>query len=350
MEELEAVAGSHLAVIGVRRALAHYDSDVYEALKWTDRLLEVSPNDTAFLFAKLNLLEQLARRQERLVLLDDISRRPETASPAFWLTLAGELSRDARATDGVRSLLRYTFRYQPNSGPAIGLLGALLWKEGHRDKAYDLYRFAACLQGRDEHASASYFAVARSLNRKDESLQFLIDRFHRFGRKSASPAITLAQAYEAMSQGQLAMETVREAFELLPDDADLQMFAAFLYAQHGQVEELRKRLLRAKSCTRRPVWLRQAAELAAMDHAPEAALARCREVLEWEPMAVDVHQQVAVLLAELEGVDAALTHLRIACRRFPRYMGLSRLLLEWVKYEGPEAVEGVGDISWIFSP
>jgi tetratricopeptide (TPR) repeat protein len=58
-------------------------------------------------------------------------------------------------------------------------------------------------------------------------------------------------------------------------------------------------------------------------------------------LAVDANRASALLLAETESRPAALAHLRQACDGFPHHYGLCQLYIEWLREDGPAAVEPV---------
>ena len=64
-----------------------------------------------------------------------------------------------------------------------------------------------------------------------------------------------------------------------------------------------------------------------------------RQVLEAEPGAIDANRAVARRLAETQGRAAALEHLAGACERFPHNYALHQAWIEWLRADGPAAVE-----------
>lgn len=337
--EMRELAPDHRLTIHARRAIAAYDADEPTMLKCAERLLKQFPDDVNLLMMKLSLLTQLGRREERLQMLEEICARAD-ADPYFWQHLAHELSVDARQHDVVYHLLRRSMRYRPLDERGMGLLADVMWdKPEKRNDALQLYRFAACLGDRDENRAKSYFFASRHLKKNDEALQFLEDRFARFGAQKSWPAQTLVWAYEVLDRTEDAVETVERALKLRADDGELLLFAADFYSRYGRNEQARQLLEPAGDNSHRNAWLRTAAGIELNEGHLQAALDCWRRVLEAEPLARDANQMVAQLLADLQGQAAGLAHLRAAAQRFPHSYALRTLLLEWETEEGPENAE-----------
>ena len=86
-------------------------------------------------------------------------------------------------------------------------------------------------------------------------------------------------------------------------------------------------------------WLRTAAGIANLRGEPRKALQLWRQIVVVEPLALDAHRYIALLLAETEGHAAALAHLREFAGRFEHNYEIQKLLIEWLRQEDPAAVE-----------
>lgn len=335
--ELEQAAPEHPLTIHARRSLGLYDADVTQVLAATEKLLTLYPTDLRLNLTKASCLRDLARRDERLVLLKKLSEQTPT-DPACWVQYAQELASDAREHQEVVRLLRRALRAYPMGSISYHLLARIRWEQRDFDSALELYRFALCLEDKDEQLARAYFQAARSQGRTDEALAFLRQRFQRFGKQSSHPARTLYTALLQLERTTDAFAVLDDALQLRPADGDLLLYAAQARRYQADFKLARELLDQARGISQPGVWERSAADLAWA----EGDLVRAREhwskVLESEPLAEDAHRGYARLLADTEGRSAALEHLRRAVECCPHHCGLGRLLLEWLRDDGPAAV------------
>src|SRR5262249_52760078 len=149
---------------------------------------------------------------------------------------ARELQPDARERETVIRLIGRTLRARPTDAIAIWMLGEARWSERRFSEAIELYRFATCLDDKDEALAYSYWNAARHLHREDETLEFLEGRFHRFASRSAHPARTLYWAFSQLERMQEAFDVLEAAVRMRPGDGDLLLFLAQSRAAHGEFE------------------------------------------------------------------------------------------------------------------
>jgi tetratricopeptide (TPR) repeat protein len=338
--ELEAAAPGHRLAWQARRTLAQYDADPAGLLVAIEGLLALFPDDGQLQLTKVSCLRELARREERMTFLKEVGSRPG-ADPVFWQLYAQELAADAREHPVAARLLRRFLRARPGDARCYAALADVLWAQRDFEKALELYRWAACLEDKDEGLARTYFQAARYLRQTTAALDFLRGRFRRFGARSGQPARTLTWALDQLGDTTAAFTVLEEAQGLRPDDADLRLYAAETWAAHGDLERGAALLAAAEAGYRRTSWLRAAALLALWRGELAQALGLWRQVLAVEPLALDGHREVARLLAETQGRAAALEHLAQACARFPHHLGLHQLWVEWLREDGPAAVEPV---------
>jgi tetratricopeptide (TPR) repeat protein len=332
VQALEQQAPGHRLTFLARRLLADYDDDQAELLRAVDALLGLYPDDGVLLLGKLACLQHLGRREERLEVLRRASERKD-ANPVFWRHYARELSADARESHSAARWLRRALRAQPADAGNLSQLANLIWDQGQWEKAFELYRFAACLGDKDETSARSYFLAARHLKQVDATLAFLRKRFVRFGAQSSQPACTLFWAYSLQERMLEAFAVLDQAIALRPDDGELLLFAAGAHSDHGQFAQASALLAQGQGKAPRTTWLRSAARLASAQGELQTALEHWRGVLAIEPLALDAHRAAAMLLAETESRAAALVHLRQACERFPHNYPLRQMLIEWLREE-----------------
>ena len=320
-----------------RLELASYDANNVEQTRCLDRLLELFPNNSARLLRRLGCLHS-ATRDERIKFLEVVCGARE-ADPALFIALACALQGDARRLPDARRWLRRAMRLRPMDTPALGALADLLWDDGQLDQAAELYRFAANIEGFREHLFQSWFIACRRTRRTSEALTHLQDRFARFGSRSGQPALTLAWAWREMEQPACARQVLEEAIRLRPDDGHLLLRAASLVAGLGEAGEADTFLNRASGKVRENDWLRARAEIAENRLDFETSLQVARELLQREPLALDAHAGVARALAQREGMAAVLADLKKSRASFPHHYGLQRMVVEWSREAGPEAIQ-----------
>ncbi len=337
-DALCAAGPGHRLVLHARCVLAHYDADTAELLAGVEAQLELFPNDVNLRLSQLSCLRLLGRRDERLAVYRELCDRP-AADPLLRRQYAQELLVDAREHPTVVRLLGRALRVRPLDPPGLAALAEVA-RDGRRlAEAVELYRFAACLDDKDEGLARTYFQTVRYLHREDEALRFLEGRFRRYGTRSSWPARTLCWALAELERKPEAFAVLEEALRLRPDDGDLLMFVAEGHAAHGEFDRAAERLDAAQGHCRRGDWLRSAAYLAAVRGDLAGSLDLWRQVLQAEPVALDANLAVAKRLAETEGRAVALEHLAQACDRSPYNFPLHQARIEWLREDGPAAAE-----------
>jgi cellulose synthase operon protein C len=333
----DAVPG-HRLVHHARCVLAHYDADTSELLAGIEAQLEAYPGDVNLRMGQLSCLRVLGRRDERLAVYRELCGRPD-ADPLFRRQYAQELMGDAREHRTVVRLVRRALCTRPLDAPGFATLAEVA-RDGRRlDEAVELYRFAACLDDKDEGLAQTYFATARHIQREDDALQFLEGRARRYGTRSSRPARTLCWALTELERKPEALEVLEESLRLRHGDGELLTFAAEVHGARGEFDRAIARLDAAMGLCRRGDWLRSAAYLESLRGNLADSLNLWRQVLQIEPAAIDANRAVAKRLAESEGRAAALDHLARACDRFPHNYALHQARIEWLREDGPAAVE-----------
>jgi tetratricopeptide (TPR) repeat protein len=340
-DAMRATAPEHPLTQHARRSLAAYDADSTGMLACVERLLEQFPDDANLKLARLSSLRDLARQDERLYLLQEICEQKDS-DPIFWQQYAQELCADAREHERAVLLLRRAMRRRPVDGGTFYILGNIFWDQRRWEEAVELYRFAACLDDKNEHFSRSYFGASRYLKQTERALLFLRNRLQRFGARSSQPARTLFWALDELDQMNEAFAVLDEALRLRPEDGELLLFAADQQGRHGQFDRAAELLTAAETRSARTAWLRSAAALAVYQGEQGKALDLWREVLEREPLAMDAHHAMARLLAQKEGPAAVRAHFEEASARFPHSYALHQLWAEWLRDDDdPAAAERV---------
>jgi tetratricopeptide (TPR) repeat protein len=255
------LAPNHRLNYFAQRAIAIYDGDSTRILEINDLLLTLFPNHEIFLHEKLSCLQELARKEDRLKLLQSICDRPQT-HPTFWQTYAEELGSNTRTIDQAKTLLRRSIQCAPEASESYASLADLLWSQQAFQEAFELYRFATCLSTTHPRYARSYFLAARHFNQTDAALKFLEERWRRLGQKSSEPTVTLFWALDHLDRTPQAFKLLHQACNLRPEDGELQLSAVYHYASYGQFTPAITRLKQAQGKVSQADWLKAAANLA----------------------------------------------------------------------------------------
>jgi tetratricopeptide (TPR) repeat protein len=341
-EELREEAPGHRLARMARVALARYDANPTLVAQALDGLLELFPEEATFLLAKVNVLRDLGRREDRARMTQEQLARPE-GDPLFAQHYAQLVLPDPRFhAEGVR-VMRRAIRRRPYAAVAYYFLANLLWEQRHFNEAADMYRFAAALDERDEQFAEGYFRAARTVEQTPEAMRFLQTRYTRTKGKLAAPARALFYALSEQDEMQSAFNVVEQAARRAPDPAagehrgddpgELLLFAAEMRTNYNEPAKGLDLLREAETRAPRGAWLRAAGRLASLRNDLPAARKDWEEVLREEPHAGDAHRALARLIADLEGREAAVTWLRALADRHPTFHPLQQLLVDWLRAE-----------------
>ena len=300
--------------------LADYDSNTVAELPPVQRLRERFPDDDRLLLHELALLDPLGQTQRERELLREAADDPEREL-VFKDRLARELAEEEPNRDEARRLVRPCLRRWYSRPQPYLTMGRLLWLDGDRDAALEAYRFAACLDQRDEFYAERYVSTATAMGRADEAFAWLRERFARFGSLSSQPARTLFKALKAAGRREDAVAVLEDALELRPDDAELALFAAGAFSRisvdyHERSEKL---LAASEGKTSADFWTRVSAHVLSGQGKYEEAATLLREQLDRTPLHMAVHGQLETLLEQTEGDEAVITHYEEYLKRFPKF-------------------------------
>lgn len=339
-EEMERLDVDNQLTFRARWSLASYDGSLTRQLAAVEELLTRYPRNGFYLWSKLLVLRELARRDDYQRLLHELAVE-KVVDIVFWREWAEELRKDARRWNEARGVLQRVLHFSPVDPDNLHSFANIHWDRREFTEAAELYRFAATLRDKVEHHSRSYFLATRHLRQTEAALEMLSRRVEAFGQKSSQPVKLLFWALTVLDRHPQAFEKLEEALAIHPEDGDLLLFAADAYARHSQPERGRELLLAAEKRVPRTQWLRTAANLADYQCDLHGSLASWREVLEVEPLDLPAQRAVTRLLAETQGRAVALEHLRTTCERFNHHIGLHVLWVEWARMENNVEAEQV---------
>ncbi|WP_310481923.1 tetratricopeptide repeat protein, partial [Chamaesiphon sp. VAR_48_metabat_403] len=332
-EQMAQIAPTHRLTLDAERLIAGYDGDETRVLAAIEKSLLQFPDCANLILGKLACLQELARREERLEILTRMC--DENGHPVFLQYYAQEIGDDGRAAELAIAVLRRTIRQMPTSAQNYYALARILWLQREYTTAFELYRFATCLEDKKSTYAKTYFFTARHRKQTTTALKLLEQRWHRLGTKSVEPLLTL---FWACSQ----LNRMTEAFALLDgaiadlsgrdlsQQNDLLIGAANAYAEYGRYHQAEGILDRIRETIAPATWRRIAAELAAKQGDIVGSLGHWQAILSIEPLGIDVNRAIANLLAETQGITAALDFLKTACDRFPHSYSLHQLWSSWL--------------------
>lgn len=331
-------APQHRMTLFAQRSVANYDGDEAGRLRVTDALLALYPQDVNFRLARQNLLYKLGRREQCLEYLRAECVGP-SSHPLLYLSYADMLRDDAREFGYVRKLLRKTLRQMSLRAEVYYKLAHVSWDLRQREEALALYRAAVSLDITDERYADSYFKAARYLNLTGAALDFLNKRFERWGKKSAQPAMTLFDAYDALEQTRAGLDVLEKAMILRPQDGELLMYTAEILGRNGEMARAEELLARAEPLARRASWLQSKARLTEGRASLEEALVYWEQVAQDDPFNLRAVRSVARIRYKMQSPEAALAYIEELAARFPHHHGLNRLRVEWLDEAAPEVME-----------
>jgi tetratricopeptide (TPR) repeat protein len=341
--ELDERFPGHRLTFAAHWAISSYDANELGVRSALQALLNLFPDDVNLRLSDISISASFTGRLERLDKLEAYSLA-KSSDPLIWQMFGFELGFDAKKHRRALHWIFRSVRKSPNNGLTYRFIADILWSQRRFDEATELYRFASCLNDKDEQFAYSYFLAMRFLKREDEAIEVLADRFERFGKQSGLPVQSLFNALRELGRVDEAFDVLQRALEKRPDDGELKLYVADARAQFGRTEDARSLLEVARTCSSETAWLRSAAKIHQITGELAGALSMWREVLEVDPTAFDAHENIAFLLKGLEGVPAVKEYLRRICRKFPRNRRLQVLRLQYLNEEPDEAIAVLRDL------
>ncbi|HSJ04093.1 MAG TPA: tetratricopeptide repeat protein, partial [Verrucomicrobium sp.] len=337
LDEMASAHPRHRLTLFARLSLAAFDGNTQERQQVLQDMLEEHPDDMRVLYWHLQSLREVGRPGERIALLRRVIPM-EKAHHSFLKELAVELAEDHRHRDEARRLLWWAHRCSPADSAVLSSIGVWKWRgQQQRHETLDYFRFAASLSDKVEIWSVQWFNACVALNRTDEALAWLRQRFESYGSQSAGPATTLALCLERLCRTEESLAVIDEAVNRRPEDGELLVHAARLAARFGKKYEAQLRLEQARHKCPPGQRLRAEAAIAARDGDHPQLLALWQQILQSEPLSLEAHQSVAHALALLEGREAGTRHLSAVCASFPHHYDLNQARISWIREHSVEA-------------
>ena len=268
LDQFHAEAPTHRVTRDARLRLAVYDANTAERLEAVESLLEIADDDPCLQLDRLGCLRGLSSARSGWRSTSGFVRTA-IRTRSFCNNMPTNCGPTPGSCRRPRGWPRRAVRFSPAEGGSYAMLANVYWDQGRFAEGLELYRFAACLNDKDENFAHSYFVAAQWFKKTEEVLQFLRARFARFGAKSWLPARTLITALVHLNRSAEAIEVIEKALALRSEDAEMALFAAKTYASFGGPHLARAKGLLAEVEPKAPrgQWLRTAAQLAEMEGA-----------------------------------------------------------------------------------
>ncbi|MBN2443585.1 MAG: tetratricopeptide repeat protein, partial [Spirochaetales bacterium] len=340
VEKLKKISDSHFITLEGCIALAGYDGNIPTLLGVLNKYIEQFPDDPVLLHMKCHNLSEIGHHAEKMEILSNLCKKPDK-HPIFWAAYGKELMKDSRKKDDAFYWLKQALKYLKNNAPTILLLGQLLWTERRYEDAAELYWYAACIEDKDESYLQYFFQASQYLQQTDKAVEYLTQRVERFGKQSVYPVISLINAYRILDKTGALFQILEAQLVQHPENGDLLTFAAHIYASYGKYKKAEEFLQRAKGRAREKVWLTMAAKLAGYKSEKKQAIKLWQEIINLEPLSIEAHTLLALLLAETEGKESTFRYLEKLCEDFPYQFDIHKLRIVWLRDEQPGAVETI---------
>ncbi len=344
--ELRAAQPGHrltkFADVAWARATAH----PVRLLDALDSLLAEFPHDTTLVLSKAAVLRELGRTAARQALLEAEGSKLD-AEPLLMQSLAQMLLPDPHRQAEASRLLRRSIRNRPQAAAGYYLLASQWWEHQRFDEAAEAYRFAACLDEREDQFSEAYARVAKFQGQGPDVVRLFQQKATRAAVPSPPAVRALFQALLDRDEPQQAFSALGKSIEKLTHSGDgepdkgkqaalgeLLLFRAEMQANFSYPVDAEADLVSAKPLVPIATWCRAAARVARTKPDYPGALAHVLELLEHDPLNPEAHRIAAGLTAETDGRAAALRHLAQATTKFPDSYPLLRLRAEFL-YRDP---------------
>jgi cellulose synthase operon protein C len=317
------------------------------ALEALDELLADFPDDSTLVLAKAGVLRELGRTAERRAALAMASAKPD-ADPLIVQSYAQMLLADHRMQAEAERLLRRSIRARPQAAAGYFLLASQTWERGERAEALDLYRFACCLDDREEQFAEAYFRVAKFRGQAPEAIRLFQRRATRSDVPFPPAVRSLVNALierEEPEQAQAALDTAIDRLSAAPVEphharprdgtvrsdaalAELLIFRAESHARRRDFASATADLDRARPLAAPTAWRRAAARIARLKLDPDETLDHLKAALAADPGWQDGHRMAVGAYVESHGMIAARAYVGELVNRLPHSYPIVRLRAE----------------------
>lgn len=326
----QSLAPEHRMTINCERALACYDGDESRILATTEKLLALFPNDVNLQLSKVSSLNAVGSSKQMLEYLESIAAQP-TSHFLVKSRLADYLRHDHRQQNRVITLYKKLLDISPTNTENLYAYVGVLWDQNNYLDSYQLYRFATCLEDKNEQYAESFFKAARYHKQTEKGLEFLRDRFKRFGKKSSGPAVSLFHALDSLERTHEGLVVLEEAIDMRPEDGWLIAFTARKLLQQQQTEAASVLAERAKPLISEVRYNELAAEIFEYNLQPNKAIECLEKILRLEPLNNKANQSMMRLFIEANERSKADQFIAQQLARYPDNAMLLELSIDWIE-------------------
>ncbi len=328
LESMESQAPDHWLTLWSQVEVARYDVNAPVRLKAIEKLRELFPGNEILTLAACDLLSLLDRQDLVIKRLRECvgGELPSTESRLRLIELLeGQSDAQERAQQ-----LRLVLRYSPMNPEGLFQESVRLWELRQRDQALELLRLAAMSGERDENHARRYLSAAAQMDRQQEAIGVLKERFERHGNASGQPGMTYAYALEFTTHADHAIQAIHETLRRRPDDGDLICEAASALGRLDSPAAGDRLMSDATIPLPEDQVLFAKANLAVSDGRLQDALAALLDVQKIQPLNPDVVQRIAELKHDLGGFDQSLDYLKSLVEQFPHCRSLLSITAEYL--------------------
>ena len=167
--------------------------------------------------------------------------------PHLLSRYAAELMQNARLHKEAHRWLRRALLRGPLEGEVYFDLGNLLRIQNKAESALLPFRFAALLDSGSEYTSEAYTNELHQQGRTEEGIKWLHERVKKYGTGigGTGPWITLIERLEHFGRPEEALDELRKARKLRPEDGELASFATSFFGFFGREDEAESALVDA---------------------------------------------------------------------------------------------------------
>ncbi|MGF1688078.1 C39 family peptidase [Photobacterium japonica] len=229
VQQLVVLDPTHRLTLLAQRKLAGLQRDDAEIERVTDQLLAQYPDTTYLVISKYHCLRTRLGHREAYQWLSDQFKRVRNVEVFTLLledraaaeTLSGDDDGSAgnESGDAIDALAKRARIW--TSAEYFWLKGHDAWRDGDKDTASRLYRWALCLEPSQEAYLRSYYVTYLDQGRVDEALATLQELFEASILVSASMAYSLYRAYCLNNEEHVGLAVLARACEIQPSDAAL---------------------------------------------------------------------------------------------------------------------------------
>lgn len=245
LDKLTTTNPNHRITLRVTRSLAVWNNDTKRILELNNKLLEQFPEQSLLLESKYACYRDLGKREEGIALLN------EYLSNNINLDLLGTLFNEVYDNNDHNVIKAKAVRklktYGGYSAYSHWSIANYYWIQQSFEQATEHYLYAYCLDETNSKYVESYFKASRYLNRENEALDFLKNRFQKYKVRSHLPAITLHQAYDLLGKEHLGIEYLFKALTLHPSNMDLLSYLSKVLIDNGLIDQFENLEIQLKS-------------------------------------------------------------------------------------------------------